>query len=472
MELLKLSVINKYDMIEAVQSCIKTIAEQYNMPPKEIYRLNLSIEEAMANVINYGLTQSKDQYFDISLNVEGTEFTVIIRDKGIPGDFILDNYDDKLGVTIMQNVLDRLVIKNLGSQGREQHLTKYLSAPIVFEKRFQEQRIELPDDITFDIHNTSREEAIEVARCIYDEFGFSYISETVYYPERFFEACSSGNIYSIVATAPNGEIAGHLALTMLDDFEGVAEMGIGVVKKKYRKYSIMKILTDKILEYAKISPSVTALMAEPVAYHPITQKICESYKLTPCGFNFHYVGSDLKNSFTDGDERYSVGFAFKLFEEEPVHKIYIPSETLPLVEHIYSTLNLSFEIMPNEALCEEQTWITVKSIPNLKIGRIFINKSGKDIKEQLKLAVLTLKKEHCEVIFLYLNMNDSGINYAYSEALEHDFFCNGCFPMSKNGDFLCMELILNSVLDYEKLVTTENFNKVLTIIKSMDVQNC
>ena len=149
-------------MIEAVQSSIKTIAEQYNMPPKEIYRLNLSVEEAMANVIKYGLTQNKDQYFEIALNVEGTEFTVIICDKGIPGDFILDNYEDKLGVTIMQNALDRLVIKNLGSQGREQHLTKYLSAPIVFEKRFQEERIELPDDIIFDIHNTTREETIEV----------------------------------------------------------------------------------------------------------------------------------------------------------------------------------------------------------------------------------------------------------------------------------------------------------------------
>lgn len=471
MELIKISVLNKYDMIEAVQSCIKTVADQYNMPAKDIFRLNLSVEEAMANVIKYGLTQSKDQYFDIAIRVEGKEFVVVICDKGIPGDFISDNYDDKLGVTIMQNSLDRLVIKNLGSQGREQHLTKYLSAPIIFEKRFQEQRLELPDDITFDIHKTSREEAIEVARCIYDEFGFSYISEIVYYPERFFEACQSGDIYSIVATAPNGEIAGHLALTMLDDFPGVAEMGIGVVKKKYRKYSIMKVLTDKIIEHASILSGVNAMMAEPVAYHPITQKICESYKLLPCGFNFHYVGNELKNSFAETDDRYSVGLAFKVFNKDSLHEIYVPADTLPLVNHIYNSLNLNFEVLNAKPVSLEKSWIITKSIPLMKIGRIFINKSGKDLKEQLKFSISTLKKEKCEVIFMYLNMCDEAIDFAYKSAIEHSFFCNGCFPMSTNGDFLCMELILNSVLDYDTLVTTPSFSNVLDLIKSLDVQN-
>ncbi|MGL5256500.1 MAG: ATP-binding protein, partial [Proteocatella sp.] len=126
MELLKISVLNKYEMIEAIQSCIEVIAQQYKMSSKEIFRLNLSVEEAMANVIKYGLTENKDQYFEIAVNVDGSEFNVVISDKGIPGDFILDNYEDKLGVTIMQGSLDRLVIKNLGSQGREQVLTKYL----------------------------------------------------------------------------------------------------------------------------------------------------------------------------------------------------------------------------------------------------------------------------------------------------------------------------------------------------------
>lgn len=471
LELLRIRVLNKYDMIEAVQSCIKTVAEQYNMPSKEVYRLNLSVEEAMANVIKYGLTQNDDKYFEIALNVEGTEFTVIICDKGMPGDFILDNYEDKLGVTIMQHNLDRLMIKNLGSKGREQHLTKFLSSPIVFEKRFQEERIELPEDIKFDIHNTSREEAIEVARCIYDEFGFSYISEIVYYPERFYSACEEGKIYSIVATAPNGEIAGHLALTMLDDFPGVAEMGIGVVKKKYRKYAIMKHLTDKVLEFAKNANHIRALMAEPVAYHPITQKICESYELSPCGFNFHYVGSELKNSFADFDDRYTVGFAFKLFRREPIHQIYVPKQAYTLVENIYNSLNLGYEIIKPKEIQLDKSWITTKSIPSMKIGRIFLNQAGKDLDEQLKLSILTLKKEKCEVIFLYLNMSDDGIQTAYNSSVEHGFFCNGCFPMSETGDFLCMELIVNSVLDYSKLVTTEKFTKVLDMIKDLDSQN-
>ena len=107
----------------------------------------------------------------------------------------------------------------------------------------------------------------------------------------------------------------------------------------------------------------------------------------------------------------------------------------------------------------------------MKIGRVFINNAGKDINEQLKLSIMTLKKEKCEVIFLYLNMFDKAIDLAYKAAIEHNFFCNGCFPMAENGDFLCMELIVNSVLDYNKLVTTPNFTKVLDMIKALDTQN-
>ena len=105
------------------------------------------------------------------------------------------------------------------------------------------------------------------------------------------------------------------------------------------------------------------------------------------------------------------------------------------------------------------------------MGNIFINKAGKDIKEQLKISVSTLKRERCEVVFMYLNMSDSAIEFAYESALEYDFFCNGCFPMSANGDFLCMQLILYGEFTYDNIVTTPEFGKVLDLIKSLDTKS-
>lgn len=470
MELLRIRVLNRHSMIEPVQVCIAKIAGQYKLPEKEISRLNLSVEEAMVNVIDFGLTQNGDQYFDVAVQINGMEFTIVICDQGVPGDFISDNYGDKLGVSIMQQVLDALIIKNLGFNGREQHLIKYLSETPVFEKRIQEEPCVLPQDVTFDIHPLRKEEAVEVARCVYDEFGFSYISEAVYFPEQFYENCQNGVTYSLVATAPNGEIAGHLALTRLEDFKGIAEMGIGVVKKKYRKYSIMKQLTDKIVEYAGNAPDIRALMAEPVAYHTITQKMCDRYQLIPCAFNFQYLSSSMQNTFTlSGAARNSVAVALKAFDDSKTHTLCVPDELRQVLADTYSKLGLRVEFADEDyALADTQSWLTSKSNSRLQLGRIFITKTGEDIAQQLKSAVQSLKRERCQTLILYINAFDTGAPFSYQCARENGFFFTGCFPMAENADYISMQLLLDSEMDYASLAVTPSFSALLEGIKQLD----
>jgi len=469
MELLRIHVINQHTMVEPVQACITKIANQYKLPPKEINRLNLAVEEAMVNVIDFGLTNESGQYFDVAIQVNGLEFDVVVCDKGIPGDFIADDYDDKLGVSIMQHVLDQLVIKNLGFNGREQHLIKYLSEVPKFEKREEEEHCELPKDVEFDIHPLRKEEAIEIARCIYDEFGFSYLSETVYYPEQFFDACQRGQIYSLVATAPNGEIAGHLAATKLEHFEGMAEMGIGVVKKKYRKYSIMKKLTNKILEYSEKADDIRALMAEPVLYHPITQKMCDYYGLVPCGMNLKYLTSDLKNTFSnEPNQRLSVGVGVKPFCKSEIHSLYIPNEVKESVLKIYEKLDVEVKLNKSDNKLSEKSWITAQSNHRMKIGKIIIDEIGEDIEKQIKMAIIDLKREKCEVIFMYINLFDKGAPKCYEASKQNGFFFTGCMPMSIKGDYLTMELFIDSVMDYDKLVIAPNFKDLYETVKGLD----
>lgn len=457
MELISMRVVNEMKMTEPVQACIKIIAGHYQLSEKDIWGLNLALEEAMANVIKYGFDQEQQHYFDVAVEVNETAFTVVIRDKGIPGDFIEDQYDDGLGISIMKHFLDQLIVKNRGFNGREQRLVKYLTGLPAYQRRVTEPTVNLAADLIFDYRPLRREEAIEVARCIYDEFEFSYSYEQAYYPDQFFEACQNGQIYSLVAVAPDGEVAGHLAAVRLDDFPGIAEMGMGVVKKKYRNYAVMKNLSDKIAAYCEAAADINAILVEPVAWHPITQKMCPDYGFIPCGFAFNI--SDLVNL---DYQRGSLCLAIRAYQHTDTHTLYVPKQLQKTILKTYRNIGLIAEVGEKADHPEpEKSVMTIKKDRHNGLGKLFINQVGADITQQFRLALKTLKIERCPVVLLYLNLFDQGIDFAYQEAVAQGFFDVGCLPMSTDGDYLCMELLLDGVIDFNLIVTTPAFTALL-----------
>ena len=95
-------------------------------------------------------------------------------------------------------------------------------------------------------------EAIEVSKCIYRAYGYSYGYEHLYYPERLLELNNGGRMHSAVATTEDGEIIGHCALIYWHDNAQIAEMAQGVVKPEYRSQGCFAKLTGYLIDKAKI----------------------------------------------------------------------------------------------------------------------------------------------------------------------------------------------------------------------------
>src|SRR5205823_8722974 len=55
-------------------------------------------------------------------------------------------------------------------------------------------------------------DAIQVARCVYRAYGYSYLNEDLYYPERIARLNADGELISAVSVDESGEIVGHYAL--------------------------------------------------------------------------------------------------------------------------------------------------------------------------------------------------------------------------------------------------------------------
>ena len=82
--------------------------------------------------------------------------------------------------------------------------------------------------------------------------------------------------------------------------------------------------------------------------------------------------------------------------------------------------------------------------------------------------MLELKREKCEVIVLHINLFDRGMNVCYEAAKKNGFFFTGCMPMSEEGDYILMELFIDSMVNYEELVVVPQFLELFETVKSLD----
>lgn len=467
----QIKIVNDIRFIETVLGCIRSLATNYNLPNNEINRLTLATEEAIGNVLTWGYKKDEKAFYEVEVNITNMDFNIVIRDTGMPFDFAKMNFDENhlegMGVHLMYQLVDHVDFV-LSSNGREQRLVKHLQKLPSYERSLAVYENKLTDEnIIFDFHKIRKEESLAVAQCVYDEYAYTYPYEMVYYPDLFYKACENGEVYSLVATAPNGEVAGHLALTMNVNLPGIAEMGIGVVRQKYRKFHIMKILTEKIIDVAKNVLNLNGMFAQPVAYHSITQHISNKRGLLACGFALAYSNEDLDSHINNSKSRRSFAINMLPFSNEE-RMYYAHKDVKKLVQSIYKAGSYNRKEGKEISVLESISHSKLSINDILKLAKIFVDVAGNDWETVLKNYILSIKRSKSKVIELYINVNHPSAIHAYDVAKKFNFFATGILPLSDTGDYLTAECLMNEVIDYDALQTIEPYTSILKIVRALD----
>ena len=464
----KLEIIPETRMLPVALSSAREAGLQF-FDKQTAERIVLSLEEALQNVAEYCVSDHLDS-ITIEAGVENGDFVLTVTDKGMPGDLeTMLQGENALGLSLMHKMMDRVSIENLGPAGRRQRLFKHIANMPEFSRRQVCEDDATSADVHLSIRPLRQEEAVEVARCIYDEFGFTYPTATVYYPDEFFAATQRGEIYSLVAVTDENEIAAHLAIWQWSSLPGIWEMGMGVVKHRFRNAHIMGRLTEAIRDYARDGMQLSALLCEPVLYHPFTQKISNRSGFIACGAGLSYVPAGFHNSFKNTpDIRNNVAIAMAVFQRKE-RTLYLNPQVLPLVQDVLSRMELPCRLVTEPSPCEASESETLsEAYPSFGLGRIIIYRTGRDVAQRLRLAVTELKRQNVEVIELFIQINEPGAQTAYLAAEEIGFFCTGLIPFGRRGDMLMMENLFSQSVDYDTFQTVEPFTGVIRNIRALD----
>lgn len=464
------------EMISIALQAAGAYAGQYINDKREISRLSLALEEAIANVLNYSLTDSVQSITVRGEAVDG-ELRLSVLDFGLPGNYEeLLTDEDALGLTIMHASVDQVNVKNLGKGGRCQELIKYyVDRPDYSHKEETTGAAPVTKVTDFEIMPMrSKQDALMVGRGLYAEYGFSYGKDMAYYPELLYAATRKGQLYSAVAIdKATGKTVGHIAAWEWSDIPGIWESGMAVTDAACRGTGVFGKLLEHIIHYVETQTDGALHLGVAVTSHPYSQKGAYHYGSRPFGFNFNAHGADaLASTFKSKDEltneRDTTVYMGWILDHER-KTVYAVPEIKEILEGRYEAVGAERDIVTDEMSAEVETTVTeLHYKPQWQHARICCFTIGRDFAEQLHRDMLTAKRSGAVVVELCLSMDKPGVSEAYKAAKDMGFFFAGVLPGSKQGDILLLSKMLSHTVNYERIKTHEGATAFLEQIRVLD----
>jgi len=473
--------------LTAIQGFIGELAKTAGLPSKDIDPLLLAVEEATVNVIEHAFLPDENATFEVACEYTPLEFTVKIRDKGLPFDpdqvkafepdpDLEDISQPGLGFRLMKESVDKLTFHNLGFEGKEIRLTKFIHQKHIEEyfspahlERFEERtttKEEPSEKHAFQVQFLQPEQAIEVAQCAYRTYGYTYVMENVYYPERLVEMTRTGDLISVVAVADaNQEVMSHGALEFHGRKHGIPEIGMGFTKPTYRGMGCLNRLTEFVLNHAR-EKGIKGIYSKAVTTHIYSQKTLNTFEFHPCGL---LVGLSPAKEFVRMEkqltQRESLVLYYRKMNEIPSVKIYAPSSHQEMIEKIFRQTDVSVEsvlsgVEDNTDLVDEHSHLECDINNRLQLANIYVNKYGKDLEPEMRNRLKDLCQKKIQAINIYLDLTDPDINKAVGMLEKQNCYFAGVFP-GHPRPFLILQYLNDVYIDYDQIAIYDSFTKEL-----------
>lgn len=480
----KLTVPAQAGYLKAASAFINATAEDAGFEKNEINSIDLAFEEVFMLIISRAFDGGSDETVDIEIRSQAAGISVSIREKGLPFDISTvreyspaspgaESAGDDLMVFLARKSVDEFVFSNLGRDGREFRLTKNLSKrrienilPAEDLRPFAAPEKTAPKDAgAITIRPLKNDEAIEISRCAYRAYGFTY-ADFIYYPEKIAEMNAQGLMRSIVAVASDGDIMGHVSLRYPCRRARVAEIGTAFVKPEYRGAKVFNRIVDFLIGEAR--KDGVSIYAESVTSHVYSQKEAARNGLSDCALMLAYLPADtsFKGIAEKTAQKESCVVSFLNLAERRRIMIYPPERHAKFTADILTNLGIPHDVRRPEDSPDPRIYdcsvIESRKVETFNVAEIAVRKYGvsaeKEVRERLRLHLL----QKADAVYLYLDLSEPATCYFAEEFEKMGFFFAGVFPDCPYGfDALMMQRLNNVGIDFGNIMINSEAGRAI-----------
>jgi anti-sigma regulatory factor (Ser/Thr protein kinase) len=480
-KIIKATFPNEAMFIPIAQQLIKEAAVKVGFEGSALSQIEVAVEEAVSNVQQHAYDAEENKTYDLICEMHPAALKIIIRERGIPFDpkripafkgvHDLDEASTAgMGVFFMRSFMDECTFHNLGTEGKETHLVKYLGAPSSLESPIEDSHdVEaepeaIQDKVAYQVRSTRDDEMIEVSKCAFKSHGYSFFDDHIYYPERLVALTASGDMISYVAVTNDDVFMGHACLLFQYPEDRCAELTFAFVNPEYRGQGALGRLVTALFEVHGQRP-LEGVYAYAVANHPFTQKSTLRQGINDCGILLATSPASWKFKGIAGDpsQRISVVLSFRYIGPAKRLVIYPPSHHRAMIEKLYQNIKAEHEYAVPVAVPElsgESEFLTGTNSSE-GCAEIFISHYGKDVVREVRKLLRSYCLQSYASINLFLRLEDPA-TYSLTEEFEKlGFFFAGILPCARIGDVLILQFLNNVDVDYSKITAYSDIAKLI-----------
>ncbi|MCA9792129.1 MAG: GNAT family N-acetyltransferase [Candidatus Eremiobacteraeota bacterium] len=410
--------------------------------------IRAAVDEACAYVLRHDFEAGESGHFRLSLGLTGRALVVRVRDRGLPMDPSHpehpDCLPDRLGIGLMKALMDEVRFVYHGRRGNEVRLTKYLKGAFRITFPRPAGRVEVEPNPQVEIRRALPQEAIGVTRCLYRAYGYDYTgSESAYSPDWIAQMNESGDQISAVAVAPGGEVVGHAALARYEDTD-VYDLCQGAVVPAYRSQGLLRQMIAFLVEEAR-RLEIARLYAEPVTFHPYSQRVLAPYDFVESGLLLGSVPADEQARGLELTVRGRITLmpCVCSLSPEPSRLLFGPPRYRLMLAQTIERMGLRRDLAePSPKLSRPARGrLTPTLMPLMQRGVVRVTSVGEDSWDELLQTLRDLLAEQVAVLHVDLDLADAFTPELCDELNQRGFFYGAYLPSIGGTDVLRLQYL-------------------------------
>ncbi len=274
----RLAISGNAGFLEPATSFVLSYLNHFGLNSENLYHFKTAFHSALSLILKSNVNEGLEIFcfedqgkLAVEIFNHGTPFLVRVPDQS--------NVDSLSGFLGHSRNLDKVSVENLGRGGQK----------IVLETRLDRDALKkssgipcVPDktaaiiDEEITIRGLQYGEEAALSRLFYKVYGYNYINEYVYFPEKIKRMIQEGRLISTVATLPDGRFVGHVGIVKWREAPPVYELALGVVDPEAKSKGLFERIFQKSMEKANETPMQFSFF-DFVTNHIFSQRVIERF---------------------------------------------------------------------------------------------------------------------------------------------------------------------------------------------------
>jgi len=284
-------------------------------------------------------------------------------------------------------------------------------------------------------------DASQFVACLTRCYGDSYPNPLMYQPESIASAIQQGEMHSVVAVTPQGEVVGHSAFSFDHPHDLIPENGKLFVDPRYRGHHISDLLSQK-RKIIATNLSLPGYWSACVTNHPFSQHEVIALGGAEIGLLINGQPSSvhMEGLHNLDHYRHSILPFYTSLVEKDSGPVYLPKYHRPFFEDLLRHTGIQREIISVGQRPQFGAQVIARQSKEGKPTGIRVLQMGVDLLKQVEIALGTLQGKNHPVVYIDLPLSDPAVISQIPELEAFGFIWGAWLPhFLSGGDILRLQ---------------------------------